>query len=57
MGTGSTRPPADLAHVLLYEALQRVQAALDYVLPYVHVDVRDKALQIERGDTQPEGER
>lgn len=27
--------------------------ALDYVLPYVHVDVRDKALQIERGEGQP----
>lgn len=31
-----------------------LQAAFDYMLPFVHVDIRDKALQIARGESQPE---
>lgn len=34
-------------------SLKRLQEAFDYVLPFVHVDIRDKALQISRGESQP----
>lgn len=34
------------------EEKENLQRALDYVLPYVHVDIRDKALQIARGEGQ-----
>lgn len=35
------------------EERDRLQRALDHVLPFVHLDIRDKALQIARGADQP----
>lgn len=33
--------------------LQAIERAFEYVLPFVNVDVRDKALQIASGHHQP----
>lgn len=33
-----------------------LKLAFEYLLPFVHVDVRDKALQIARGEHQPGAE-
>lgn len=35
------------------EQLEQLERAFNYVLPYVHLDIRDRALQISRGADQP----
>jgi hypothetical protein len=52
---GGVYPRADAIEKHLADALERarrLQAALDYVLPYVHIDVRDQSLQIAKGEDQ-----
>lgn len=41
---------AGVCYVEIWRTIADAYQALDYVLPYVHVDVRDKALQIARGE-------
>lgn len=35
------------------DRLEQLERAFNYVLPHVHLDIRDKALQISRGTDQP----
>lgn len=35
------------------ERIEQLEAAFNYMLPFVHLDIRDKALKISRGEDQP----
>jgi hypothetical protein len=48
-----TADSADIVDASLVDEAVAGLLALDYVLPFVHLDIRDKALQIARGEDQP----